>query len=43
MSDDITSCAKLKCIIRYLNFCFDDKFIDNECWMIDMKQTVNTI
>ena len=42
ISYDITSCAKLKCTESYLNFGFDDSFIDGECLTIDMEQAVNT-
>ena len=43
ISYDVTSCAKLKCIVSCLNFGIEDNFIDGECLMIDMKHAVNTI
>ena len=43
ISIDVTSCAKLKCIVSCLNFGIEDNFIDGECLMIDMKHAVNTI
>ena len=43
ISYDVTSCAKLKCIVNCLNFGFEDNFIDRECLVIDMEQAVNTI
>ena len=43
ISYDVTSCAKLKCIVSCLNFGIEDNFIDVECLMIDMKHAVNTI
>ena len=42
-SYDVTSCAKLKCIVSCLNFGIEDNFTDGECLMIDMKHAVNTI
>ena len=43
ISYDVTSCAKLKCIVICLNFGIEDNFIDGECLMIYMKHAVNTI
>ena len=43
ISYDVTSCAKLKCIVSCLNFGFEANFIDRECLITDMKQAVNTI
>ena len=43
ISYDATSCAKLKYIVKCLNFSFDDNFIDRECLTIDMAQAVNTL
>ena len=43
ISYDVTSCAKLKCIVCRLNFDIEDNFIDGECLMIDMKHAVNII
>ena len=43
ISYDVTSCAKLKCIVSCLNFAIEDNFIDGECLMIHMKHAVNTI
>ena len=43
ISYDVTSCAKLKCIISCLNFGIEDNFIDGECLMIDMKHAVKTV
>ena len=43
ISDDVTSCAKFKCIVSCLNFGIEDNFIDRECLMIGVKQAVNTI
>ena len=43
ISYDVTSCAKLKCIVSCLNLGFEDNSIDAECLMIDMKHAVNTI
>ena len=43
ISYDVTSCAKLKCIVSCLNFGIEDNFIDGECLMIDMKHAVNII
>ena len=43
ISYDVTSCAKLKCVVSFLNFGIEDNFIDGECLMIDMKHAVNTI
>ena len=31
ISYDVTSCAKLKCIVSCLNFGIEDNFIDGEC------------
>ena len=38
ISYDVTSCAKLKCIVSCFNFGFEDNFIDRECLTIDMEQ-----
>ena len=43
ISYDVTSCAKLKCIVSCLNFGIEENFIDGECLMIYMKHAVNTI
>ena len=43
ISYDVTSCAKLKCIVSCLNFGIEDNSIDGECLMIDIKHAVNTI
>ena len=40
---DVTSCAKLKYIVSFLNFGFDDNLMGSECLMIDMKHAVNTV
>ena len=42
VSYDVTSCAKLKCIVSCLNFGIEDNFIDGECLMIDIKHAANT-
>ena len=43
ISYEVTSCAKLKCIVSCLNFVFDDNFVDRKYLMIGLKQAVNTI
>ena len=43
ISYDVAFCAKLKCIVSFLNFGIEDNFIDGECLMTDMKHAVNTI
>ena len=43
ISYDVTSCAKLKCIVSCFNFGIEENFIDGECLMIDMKHALNTI
>ena len=32
ISYDVTSCAKLKFIVSFLNFVIEDNFIDGECF-----------
>ena len=39
ISYDVTSCAKLKCIVSCLNFGIEDNFIDGECLMIRRYKT----
>ena len=43
ISYDVTSCAKLKCIVSCFNFGFEDNFIDRKCLTIDMEQAVKNL